>query len=365
MLKKITEWYRTVDPDPKDDTIEKRRASADEFVKAMTNDAKSVKGLLPLIATVVSGPEKDNKAVGSLIEAIRQHQPSFVGDPTGNALELRVFGALALGEVLDRKGPFASDIEVAASLLVAALSIPPSAPQRHLDRVFTDLLQLAHETIQSYAFARRKRSLTSLPPFDRIAAPAPPDAPNWAKAIYTPIKASLDAIQEQAISDREELEVLWWMFNGYSDRAKAFFSDLSPSTTAMTAGSELARLVIAPATESVRQMVRRMVLARSPEEARSPTSITVLVTSCPEATLQLIAPDTSAARELTRDHPTVLPVTWLCRRLLESERSPGWEKEFERKTRISPTADLLPLVDWAVQVFNEGIAVRLFETWAH
>ena len=56
-------------------------------------------------------------------------------------------------------------------------------------------------------------------------------------------------------------------------------------------------------------------------------------------------------------HPALLPLSWLCSRLLASDGSTGWAAEFKGVTKI-PASCTRCSVDWAIQAFRERTALR-------
>jgi hypothetical protein len=72
----------------------------------------------------------------------------------------------------------------------------------------------------------------------------------------------------------------------------------------------------------------------------------------------LLIPQDGAA-SLGNDYPAIFPLTWLCRRLQDSQGATGWAQEFEAKTRLDPAEKLDPNAI-AVQAFRERIAQRQY-----
>lgn len=364
MLDRVYEWYRMVDPDPSSETLEKRKASVMDFVGRLTaEEDKDYKLLIACTAAVVNGFEtgfsQDSPLVEAVVKAIRDHQPAFPKDLSENALELRACCAISLGELLARsqqEGQRRHALLV-SSLLRSAVPIRPSTREKHLRRVLEELCVAASSVEEQAAITRRQRRPVSLEALEKITAPA--DVPTFWKSLLPAMRACFAALQDQAAADREELEVLWWLYAGFSTAARQPLPRLDPGVAALCCGGELANLVLIPPLESTREMVRR-------ETERGKKTPALLVKSLEQFSLQwedpilaLLAPDDGPAQQLVRGYPALLPLSWQCVRLRESNRSTGWIEEFQRKTSISPKQARGP-ADWAVQAFNERVSQRIY-----
>ena|ERR1043165_9403800 len=174
MLTKLFEWYRVVNSDPKDETIAKRTAAAQDLLGKL-DAASDFKLLTACVAGVVNGFgsvfDQKSDIVVVCVECIRKHQPAFPEGLSENALELRVLCSVAIGEILSRslqpKSKIDNDSLLAASLIFAALPVRAVIKTKHLQTILDELNGLADKVLQHCSLSRRKRTTLS---FDELDA---------------------------------------------------------------------------------------------------------------------------------------------------------------------------------------------------
>src|SRR6266446_2070529 len=144
MLSRTFEWYRIVNPRPSSQTIDNRKAAAQDIVKAI-DEAEDWHLLLGCAAGVVAGFEKrfaqDSPVVQCLVGAIREHESAFPQDLSENALALRACAAIALGEIVVRHGDQAppDDAVQIASVLRSGLGVRPAQKGKYLRQLLDEL----------------------------------------------------------------------------------------------------------------------------------------------------------------------------------------------------------------------------------
>ncbi|MGO8928275.1 MAG: GTPase-associated system all-helical protein GASH [Limisphaerales bacterium] len=363
MLSKLFEWYRVVNASPSDDIIEKRKASATALLEHLAS-APDYELLLACVTGAVNGFESgfDQKSniVTLVVESIRKHQPAFPEDLSENALELRMSCATVMGEILNRSLQSTDTPDgrslLAASLFTSAIPAHPPIRARHLQTVLNELARMAKDVTERGSLDRRKRVGFFLQEFDEIKAAA---LPTFWEGLSTKLKSCLTNLQQQAAAHREELDVLWWMYTGFSTKAGKALEDLEPGELSFCCGAELANLVMPPPTRSSSQMVRRAIRDHCKTNGGLEMSLKKLAVAWRGDLLPLLAPDEGVVKQLVQTHPPLLPISWLCNRLRESGGAAGWGEEFAVKTGI-PDGRQLSLEDWGVQIFNERIAQRSY-----
>jgi hypothetical protein len=87
--------------------------------------------------------------------------------------------------------------------------------------------------------------------------------------------------------------------------------------------------------------------------------LTNLIAQASLKALSLLEPSNLKVKSLVRQRPSLLPLTWLAGRLIESDRSP-WEAEFEKMTQLAPASEH-PTSVWAEQFLAERVACALIE----
>lgn len=354
MLNRVFEWYQLVNPTPTDEVIEHRKTSVGSLVTTIL-ESETHDLLIQSVAGSVFGLDgaftNESPLVQATVKAIRDHQPAFPEDLTDNALELRVCCALAIGEILVRSTTKSDrgDGLLAASLVSSALGIRPAPRERFLKRILEELHTEAESVLATDA--KRMRERGEFPPdsIDKMADVA---------AIQKGFKAYVAEVQKETAADREELNVLWWMFTAHSSTVGKPISELERPAAALCCGGELANLVQIPSIPSAAQMVARAIKSGGKPTDLKPVALSEMTGSWDHKLASLLIPGNDATQKLIEDYPCLMPVSWLCRRLRDSQFAADWKTEFDRRTGIATSHKISP-VQLAIQVFNERIAQRI------
>lgn len=390
MLRRLFEWYRLVSPTPSDDLVEKRTAAVADLLEKLSG-AADYDLLVACTAAATNGLEtgfeQTSELVQGVIECIRNHQPAFPEDLSENALDLRACCAVAVGEVLIRDEGTASppdnDAKLAASLIVTALGLRPRLRQRYLQSMIDELHVAALATMQRAAEAQRERQSGSSKRLEsvKVAATAQAAATTTAAAatatgevtaedidekldafwlqLMPVLQESFASIERQAAADREELEVLWWLYNGYSEELKKPLVNLKPGAAAISCGVEVADRVVVPPLGSIRQMVLQAADKNRKQADTVAKPLRELIEQWEPEISSLLMPSDGDAQQLLREYPALLPLSWLGLRLHEGGHAAGWNQEFEAKTGAPLSHPHKPAA-LAVQAFNERVARRLY-----
>lgn len=350
MLKRLPDWYRIVNPAPSDSAIQQHEAAATALLSRLAaNDLRVSCTELAALGLGATPNSAQLKAVRAATECIRAQHPAFSEDYEQTALELRVCASTAIGEYISRALTSDDDDDgpaIAAALVLSGLETRPLPDERYVWQMLNEILDLARELLSRKAAAIRQRD--ALPP----PSSGPTDLATALKAISS-LHAFMDELQAQAKADREELNVLWWIFGGYSNTARRPLDTLDLGARALAVGAELANLVLIPPPTNTEHLIS--VALRSISTA---SSVRVLADAWKPEFLKLLSAPSESVAVLVKNHAGLLPLSWLAQRLLDSGNAPGWEQEFETKTRIG-SGDEKPLLQWSLQVFRERIAQRL------
>jgi hypothetical protein len=358
MLSRAFEWYRVVNVVPSSEIVESRKAAARAVIKAI-DDASDLTFVFDSAAGVVVGFERaftqQAPIVASLVDIIRAHDSAIASDLAENALELRVVAALAIGEILARDGDRPeNDATLIAAVLQSGLGIRTLPDGKYLRQMIEELAAAAQKTRVAGARRRRSRSLSFSREIEKL-----PEASDLAaawKVLVPALKAALREVAAQSAMDREEIDLLWWLFTAASTTTGKKLSDMPPGAAALCAGAELANECLVPATPSLESMVRKAFeTGRKPKDAGE-RGIESLAQPWDSSVLVLLVPN-DGDRTLARRHPSLFPLSWLCSRLLDSNQAQGWLSEFEARTSLSGTHTSVT-TEWAIQAFRERVALR-------
>lgn len=362
MLKKVFEWLRVVHPKPDSATVEARTKAASDLLTTL-DEAKDYELLIAVTSAVVAGFEgqfdSHSIPVQTVVEAIRKYQAAFPSDLSENALELRVTCAIALGELLTRDNRSEEQSPLlAACLLLSGEGVRPAEKRKHLRGVLNELVAEAEKLLEQEAASVRQPA-----PFDvtRIEKLAPQgDVATFWRELQPALRDCLRALDQRTRSDREELEVLWWLYNGYSTVLGKPLAELPADVAALACGSEVGARVLLPPVPGVAPMVADGAGRGRKKPELAAKKLAKLAAGWDAPVRQLLVPEEKASADLARTAPPLLPLTWLTMRLEESDGAAGWEKEFSRKTGLSPELELTPPA-LAAQVFREKVAQRIYD----
>ena len=342
MLNRLSDFYRIVNPEPSDALITQRREAIVSFLEQFSShELQYACADIAAFGLGTSPNAAQAEAAKAIIAAIQVPQPSFSSDIAANALDVRVFAGVALGEHLGTQ----TDGTIAA-LVISALGTRVLPQERYLAEFVLALLEVARGSIETAGRAERAR------PELEIDAVQGTDIPTLTKSIKSVLDNFKYAVDRNLRADREELQILWWVFGGNSMRLGKQFQGLDLSQRVLASATELADLVIAPPMKGSNQFLNAVL-----KEDR-PLTLRRLIEPCTSVLLESFAQHRAETSVVLSGHPALLPLTWLSCRRLDSGMAVGWEVEFEQKTHISDS-DERAASSWAAQVFNECVAAKL------
>jgi hypothetical protein len=364
MLSRTYEWYRIVNSSPTTQTIDNRKEAIRTVVDTL-DEARDLDGALGFAAGVVAGFEmnftQNSPVVQALVRAIRARESAFPEDLSENALELRACAAVVVGEIIapgDDQVPKAMALPVAAALR-SGLGARPSSAERFLAQVLHELDDVAAKALALAALSRRQPQTELAQRFDNLQEMADLSALSAAWKSFIPaLRGAMKEITAQSAIDREEIDVLWWMFGGASITTGKPMAEMAAGAAALCCGAELGSQCLVPPSPAFEAMVRRAYeTGRKPDEM-SKKSLTSVAADWHGQLASVLVPD-EATRALARKYPLLFPLSWLCDRLLSSMGARGWADEFKRMTNMSPS-HVLPPASWAVQALRERVACRAY-----
>lgn len=376
MIEKLGEWYHIVTPEPKHERLEMREASVSKIISTLTRGRKD---LMPGAISGLAYRFEPNAEVASAItDAIREQDRTF---PTGveeNDEELKVVTAVALGEIM--RNPQARKARpLAATLVVSALGIPRDMHSEtpHLAKMLEQIRALATQVLQKEADTIRE-----IPPALSINTDAlfkemdekaqntsqPIQAQQFWKAVAHGLQQVLNDFNKQLSTleytqrvDREELEILWWSYTGWSQSTGEPFARMSAGAAAFYAGRELADICLAPPLPSTQYLLKDIVSRGRGSSSQNLTLEKMMSEWSESVVTDGKQDDPEVSGELAKMYPVVLPISWIVQRLTESRMSAGWTDEFETMTGIKRDVALSP-AQWAEQVLWEHITQRVYRT---
>lgn len=350
MLAQIADHCRIVSPTPTDAYVKQRREAAENLISDQSLAIDLLEAFVEFAVFGVPSTRDDRHkaATTKLIDAIREVQPSFASDVDANLVDLRLVASVVVGERL-QASPSGEVETYMASLIISALLLPPMPQELYLARLLKELVELARASLDHASRQLRERRPWPNKAEVEIAGA---DAAAIAKSAKSAFDALLEAVTINAKADREELEVLWWVFGGRSARTGDRFESMAEGERAFRAAIELSDMMLMPPIPTAQYLLGSLV----PGEVQ--LSLAKVVEQLRKETLSELASKKDAIGTVLKSHSALLPLSWLSGRLLESDFSPGWQPEFERKTKLKADTPAA-LGDWARQALAECVAQRL------
>ena len=238
---------RIFDPTPTDDLVTKRTEGVNTLANTWKGK-KNVEDLLRIAAGVAIGLNDPTTLPQELareaVSQLNKNSPALMYEE--HELEVVACSAAALllwiESITPQSGyPLTTDACVAGGLWSAMAVQAPSTNPR-LEHLRQKLLAASRECVLAYGRATRDRT-------------AVPDAAS---------EASISALRENAIRDREELNVLWWAINDYSEILNKPLSLASEIPRAVVGALELSRLMRRLPSESQKHLAIRHVQRSKP-----------------------------------------------------------------------------------------------------
>jgi len=298
-----TDWYLMADLSPEGPTLKLRQAAITEVARHIKSQDYRTIALLLEFSILPSNAH--HSSLQSILAIIKKHDQSVSDDEVENNMVIRSCLIEAFSRIATINDGDGQEI---ATLLISAVPLLPKMAQRW---VASRLQLLIHHSTKQLE--------------------------QWG------LKARTDGSDQQGEGDEkpkelsplaEEIDVLWWSYNKFSPTNAKSYLTLSPEKACCTMATELAHTVWLPPIESQRSLLLR--------EVQNLANHKVTVTEL-DASDVLSAIDQDA-RNLVLNTAVLFPTL---RALIQPGQSPHIEQQ------------KLTLSEWAVQLFNEVIALRV------
>lgn len=245
-MAEIAKYVRIFNANPADDFVAKR-VLAVNAIEAAIKKKVSTNEILEFANGLVSAieqPEQTNAVVnGVSVAALKKNSAAFV--PDDEQLQLLTCTLVAVIQYLEKAKAYAQKPNpefILAVALWSGLSFQkPIQNQEKLESLRLEVLQTATKIAQDIAHTSRNRKETK--PRTPITAPAA----NTFAAFVTDLEASygklVDAYRTNALLDREEIDILWWILGGWSSLCKLQISSLNPIQSVLVSSIEIGKLL--------------------------------------------------------------------------------------------------------------------------
>jgi hypothetical protein len=344
MSRDFADWYQSVTFGHDRGVQTVREESAKIAAESLADDIS-----LELVKLVFGGPTRTEK-IDDFRKFFKDKDPSF--KMSGNDQELLALAGWVLAEICSNT--YSSPVTTA--ILTTAMG---GARKPSIDM---DLVGIARYEIIRDGDNERKRPDIILPTaFDKItfadhseieeAEEAELDT-NELKDVITSILAQLDEKQNEYIKfsedlykivsiQDEELQTLWWLIGGWSDRWEALFEDIDMKSRPILLANELATLSKASVEpRSLKSLFSRVKIGEIP------ITIPEAIGACGGSRISILSSKYAPC-------PVITPVQFAISRAAEIGGDADWVAPWQKVCGISPEYSL-PAIDLAIQCFREN-----------
>lgn len=359
MHRLFPEWYRICNPNPKEKVVSARWATVAALKKTITTE-----NALSLLRIYLG--ESPSKELITEIETIGcKKDISF--PVRNNSLELVVLTGVTIIDILEtemslradilavgcmsfvccniRKTNVLSDMNVCAENYLRKRSIGLRQEQEIKTIASNFNLDDELETLKT-AFAEETVAEISDPTITTMESMVGL-IKNMGKDVNRAIK-TFNIIVEQR---KEESDILWWLFPGFSTELDCSYSQLTRDQAAFVVGKELAsRVRLLPGPLSASGFIQAMLKNAQVSGEASNVMDTIFSTS--------IEWRTKLNNKLTEVDPLFLPLTFGLIKSVEIPEKDLWKTIFETTTKIDPSS-LKDLVEISHQFYLENILLKL------
>ena len=369
MHKSFADWYRAAGVEPNDDLLTKRWTGIEKFT-----DSLNGAGALDAVRVFHGLTPKIPGFLDAFREPFKTADAAFA--MSGNDLEIGLLSGVSCVSIIERRpGPLA---DVTALGLVCAdysgsrrmesfPSFVDRARQYLVDRsaalrVMTHEVALDPPNIskaaKGYLVVRTPTGTVELQARGTMDQAATADALRETLAAFSAFgesaAATVGALNERLKLLREECDIFWWVFSGYSRDLGGPFGDLDPEVAPLVAAKELADLIsVPPGPVSARAILARVL--RLPE--RQPVTVT-LAEAVQQAPIDWLV--TWATSDAVTKHGDLCPTLMSAQRVTEVRSPDAWIEAVEELTGVS-TRVARGTVDLALQSYYEHLLVHLIE----
>ncbi|MEI8211053.1 MAG: GTPase-associated system all-helical protein GASH [Planctomycetota bacterium] len=362
MLSNAFEWESVVHPSPTNEMISTRTAIVKELLSAF-DEEEDIDTAMRLVSAAMTGLNTSIQADAenglALIEFTRQYQPAISSKVSENALDLQLTACLAVGEILTRipnDETWQEPLFLVAGLTLSANLLWPPAAGPHLTAAQVSLAARARSVLAEKATAIRQRPKFNLANIDRFSATG--DLESFWVQLKPILKTGFESLSRSSAIDRDELEVLWWLYNDNSDTFSKKLSELNPFETALASSLELVDRALCPPPATLKNIIHGLVARVAQKPKPVAKGIKAIIGAWTPEIVAVLSPKEDEVKEQAQAFPKLLPLTWISSRVSQSGVVAGWEQEFEAKTGLSAGYKLAPdaLVE---QIFAERTSQRL------
>ncbi|MVZ97907.1 hypothetical protein EUU23_09330 [Sphingorhabdus sp. IMCC26285] len=329
----LATYIRIYDADPDDDLVGKREAAIKDAISALrkTTTAPNLVEMASAAARSFSEDTTPDPLGAIVATAIKAKAPSFVREE--REMEVSVISALAVAGMLDipETASVVTIKDIVAATLWSALSFQTPITNVKHEQLRQEVMVSARDRTLNRGEVSRKRMV-------------PREVPEFAEGEIASVeksvniaRTSITALTNNAVLDREEIDVLWWSVSGRSPITGGAYDEIDPEARGLLRAFELGILM----RRLPSQAMRRIVLSGVP--ALGDISFGDILTSVEKIRDRIV--EAVPAHDTIRSNPIAFPL--LTAVLDETTKTPAITKKGD---------------EWVSRALLETALARLCET---
>jgi len=357
--KDFADWYQAAGITPTPERLEQRWRGIEVLSRDVSNTT-----ILEFVRLFYGLPARDPSTTSRFRDAFKSTDAAFLMQ--GNDLEVTILAGAVIVTVLSSPEQHLGDVAALAALCGQfegkrggeRPGFAVARARRHLFRRSADLrsgaADVAVEVPRTFATLAAK-------PAEGAAAPDPTTTAQGLRTLADAIGSlarstgsAIKQLQTNGRLQREESNILWWIFGGYSRDLDRPLSEFHRGTACLIAGKELSDVIeVPPGPAAAIAMLDRMILGSAVNERNSTVTLVEALEGAPHEWLKSWA----HGNELIGQHGDLWPTLLGAQRFIEAPNSMAWITGVEGVTKVSVRSSL-SILSLASQVYNEHRLLR-------
>lgn len=258
-MNEIATHIRIHDPSPSDDLVEKRGLAVKDISNRYVKKGQTVEQLLDIAdnigAAAIDIASVESGFAAEIEKLVNDHSPSFVRsghDP--EFLTAILLGANQLYAAARPVGSVITSNDVVAAGVWSALSFQSPRKEAKIEALRASVIERTRSSAMAAGEMARARVAVPDVTF-KLAENA--DVSAASTSVKNATQATIGALRQNAILDREEINILWWALSDFSRFLNAPFAKQPELSGAIVAALELAPMLKRLPAEAHRHLVLR------------------------------------------------------------------------------------------------------------
>lgn len=234
---------RIFDASPDDDFVSKREAAIKDIATKLSRN-NQIDALIQIGNDVAYSIQENSTIPSELAEhiesALKKQSKAFVAQ--NNDLQMKVCGLLGALHYLETSKISSEKLSAACLIAISlwsGLSFQNTLSENKIEDLRKEVLSKAKDYSVNFAQHARNRKIV---PKVNLDVSTIADLSSGFTALKSETQKSIDVLKSNAVLDREEIDLLWWVLSDYSDLLKEKFSTYpNKISLALATGIELGK----------------------------------------------------------------------------------------------------------------------------